>query len=239
MAVFYSFDKMFRAPKPARVEEIPGDNFDNTSKLAGTIFDDSDAGENEDVNEEVAPTPSVDTPMPEKKDKKEKKLPKTKFGMWMYDNKVWLILLLSALLIIVTLSLIIYFMKRRCDSTVIYTEEKFQKEMESVNEQIDNYIAERDRYCEEAQKLRNRVNELNTECEVLRRTNNPVIQNAQRIQNKHKKSQKKQRVERINDNDEAIHVELPIPSTQVSQPNMDNVVVTAEDEEFDEELIEM
>ena len=231
---------MFRAQKPARVEEIPGDNLDNASKLTGTIFDDSDAGENEVVNEEIASTPSVDAPMLEKKDKKEKKLPKTKFGMWIHDNKVWLILLLSALLIIVTLSLIIYFMKCRCDSTVTHTEEKFRTEMESVNEQIDNYIAERDRYCEEAQKLRNRVNELSTECEVLRRTNNnPVIQNAQRIQNKHKKAQKKQRVEKINDAEDSIHVELPVPSTQVSQPNMDNVVVPAGDEDFDEELIEM
>jgi hypothetical protein len=119
----------------------------------------------------------------------------------------------------------------------------------------------RDRYCEEAQRLRSQLRELSNEYDRLKNAPPPkavnklqqkkIIQEYNNDEEEPPRSKKHKKVT-FNQDDEAISVDLPKPSTSVRREveevvslnalngaNDINAVVTTQDDDFDEGVIDM
>ena len=214
---------------------------------ATAIFDDSDVEDGDD-------------PLVGGDEKKEIK-PPGPIKRFFINNRGWLISIGVLLLTIVALSLTIYFINIKCNTTVNEERDRANRLINEYEEQSNSVTAARDKYCEEAQRLRSQLRELSEEYDRLKSSPPPKAVN--KFQQKkilqdynndgigHEKSKKHRKVEFVND-DEGISVELPKPSNHASREieeavtldslngasNMDTVVTT-QDDEFDTEVIEM
>lgn len=222
----------------------------NTSANPSAIFDDSDDEHNGDLLDED------DNP-------KEKK-PPGPIGRFFIAHKGWLITIGVLLLTVIALSLTVYFVNIKCNVTVKEERDRANRMINELEEQSGSACTARDRYCEEAQRLRSQLRELSEEYNRLKNTPPPKAVN--RLQQKkivqeyayddeERPRQKKHKKVNFADDDEAISVELPKPSSK-RPPAVDeavslnalngingaddmNAVVTTPEEDFDEAVIDM
>lgn len=229
---------MNRDPKVVIVEtdNIPLNNVGITNSL----FDD-DPG---DMHDEV----------PEKEIK-----PPGKFKLFFINNKAWLITIAVLLLTVIALGLTVYFINVKCNTTVRSEHDKATKMITELEEQSETVRTARDKYCEEAQRLRSQLHELSEEFERLKSTPPPSPKAINKLQQKKiveeysREEQPKKKHKKISfANEETIAVDLPHPSTQKRHHNVEesvtldqlnagdmDAVVTAPEEEFDEDVIDM
>ena len=217
----------------------------NESFKPASIFDDSD-----DENAEV-----LDGDQP-----KEKK-PPGPIGRFFIDNKAWVITIGVLLLTIVALSLTIYFVNIKCNKTVREERDRANRMINELEEQTASSSTARDRYCEEAQRLRSQLRELSTEYDRLKNAPPPkavnklhqkkILQEYNDDGDEQARPRKHKKVTFAQD-DEAISVDLPKPSTSVRKEveeavtlnalngaNDMDAVVTAPEDDFDEDVIDM
>ena len=207
--------------------------------LTKSLFDDDD----EDVHEDVL--------------EKETK-PPGKIKLFFINNKAWLITIAVLLLTIVALGLTVYFINVKCNTTVRTEHDRASKMISELEEQSETFASARDKYCEEAQRLRSQLHELSEEFDRLKSTPPPKPVNKlqqKKILEEYSREEppkKKHKKVAFSNNDDAIAVDLPHPSTQkhhkiiedsitidhLNAGDMD-AVVTAPEEEFDEDIIEM
>ena len=217
----------------------------NENNNPSAIFDDSDGEDDAIIDSEEI---------------KEKK-PPGPIAAFFIRNRAWVITIGVLLLTIIALSLTIYFINIKCNNTVREERDRANRMINELEEQTASSTTARDRYCEEAQRLRSQLRELSTEYDRLKNAPPPKAVNKlhqkkilqeyndgdeqPRSRGKHKKVT-------FNQDDEAISVDLPQPSTTVRREvenavalnslndagNMDAVVTTPEDE-FDDDVIDM
>ena len=207
------------------------------------LFDDSDEdNEDEDINA-----------------KEEKPLSPIK--LFFINNRAWLITIAVLLLTILALSLTIYFINIKCNNTVREERDRTNKMISDMEEQSGDACAARDKYCEEAQRLRSQLRELSEEYDRLKNAPPPkavnklqqkkILQEYNNEDDEHPRQRKSKKVTFAHD-DEAISVDLPKPSSGVrrsveeaviNNPLNDardmDAVVTAPEEDFDEDIIDM
>ncbi len=207
-----------------------------------------------------------DEDVPETGEKEEEDVPRKppgKFALFFINNRAWIITIGVLIITIAALSLTVYFINIKCNSTVTEERERTENIIKELESQSGTVIADRDRYCEEAQRLRSQLREMTTEYEKLK--NRPPPKAVNKLQQKkilqeyngddevpHPRSKKKQ--VRFDDQDEVIEVELPKPSSkkhrahqqedtvsvdQLNEAGNMEIVVTAPEEEFDEGIIDM
>ena len=235
---------MRREPKVVIVDTstIPTNETNNPS----AIFDDSDGEDNAIIDSEEI---------------KEKK-PPGPIAAFFIRNRAWVITIGVLLLTIIALSLTVYFINIKCNNTVREERDRANRMINELEEQTASSTTARDRYCEEAQRLRSQLRDLSTEYDRLKNAPPPKAVNKlhqkkilqeynddgtepPRPRGKHKKVT-------FNQDDEAISVDLPQPSTTVRREvenavtlnslngaNDMNAVVTAPDDEFDDDVIDM
>lgn len=219
----------------------------NTQMGASSIFDDSE--------DEM-----IDDAMEGGDNLKEKK-PPGPIKMFFINNKGWLITIGVLLLTVIALSLTVYFVNIKCNNTVIEERDRANRMINELEEQSGSACTARDKYCEEAQRLRSQLRELSEEYDRLKHAPPPKAVN--RLQQKkiiqeytnedeepgHHKKRKKVT---FADNDDAISVDLPKPSSQKHKEIEEAVtlnslngagdmdaVVTAQEDDFDEDVIDM
>lgn len=216
----------------------------NVNNTANSVFDDSDdESEDEPVKTKAPPGP---------------------IKRFFIDNKAWIITIAVLLLTITALSLTVYFINVKCNNTIREERAKTNKMVSEMEEQSGDVRADRDKYCEEAQRLRSRLRELSEEYDRLKNTPPPSppkavnkLQQKRILQeynedNDEQPRPKKSKKVTFAQNDEAISVDLPKPSSgvrrSVEEAVMSNpvheardmdAVVTAPEEDFDEDIIEM
>lgn len=211
----------------------------------------------DDVSEEESP----DNKENEEEDAPRK--PPGKFALFFINNRAWIITIGVLILTIAALALTVYFINIKCNSTVNEERERTENIIKDLESQSGTVIADRDRYCEEAQRLRSQLREMTTEYEKLK--NRPPPKAINKLQQKKilqeyneddevpQQRPKKKQV-RFDDQDEAIEVELPKPSSkkhrahhqedtvsvdQLNEAGNMEMVVTSPEEEFDEGIIDM
>ena len=207
-------------------------------------------------------TPSLfdDQPDEQVEEKPETK-PASAFKQFFMKNKGWLITVAVLLLTITALSLTIYFVNIKCNTTVKEERERANKMITEMEEQSGNACSARDKYCEEAQRLRSQLRELSEEYDRLKNAPPPkavnklqqkkILQEYAEEEHEHPRPKKSKKVT-FNQDDEAISVDLPKPSSNIRRSVEEAVmntpvndardmgaVVTAPDEEFDEDVIDM
>lgn len=228
---------MSREPKVVVIDaaDIPQTNgYPSTS-----IFDDSD---DEDTNDQ---------------DKRKDNKPPSQISMFFNKNKGWLITIGVLLLTIVALSLTVYFINIKCNNTVIEERNRANALINDLETQSGTACSDRDRYCEEAQRLRSQLRELSDEYDRLKNTPQPKAINKlhqKKILQEYNKdddqprTRKHKKVTFAND-EEAVALDLPKPSTIPHQKEIEEAinhdpedigaVVTTPEEDFDEGLIDM
>ena len=218
----------------------------NESFKPSSIFDDSDEDENGEA---------LDGDQP-----KEKK-PPGPIARFFINNKAWVITIGVLLLTIVALSLTIYFVNIKCNKTVHEERDRANRMINELEEQTASSTTARDRYCEEAQRLRSQLRELSTEYDRLK--NSPPPKAVNKLHQKKMLQEynddgdeqtrpKKHKKVTFAQDDEAISVDLPKPSTVVRKEveeavtlnalngvNDMDAVVTTQDDDFDEDVIDM
>ena len=232
---------MNREPKLVVIDT--GNDPLKNSNVATSLFDDSDEENDGDALNDVEEKP----PGPIK--------------MFFINNKAWLITIAVLLLTILALSLTIYFVNIKCNNTVREEREKTSKMVSEMEEQSGDACAARDKYCEEAQRLRSQLRELSEEYDRLKNAPPPKAVNKlqqkkilQEYGNEDDERPRQRKSKKVNfaQNDEAISVELPKPSSAARRDIEEAVslnalngaedisaVVTTPEEEFDEDVIEM
>jgi hypothetical protein len=214
------------------------------NNMNSSLFDDSDE---ENGNEEAVEVTENTPPGPIK--------------LFFINNKGWLITIAVLLLTITALSLTIYFVNIKCNATVREERERTNKMIAEMEEQSGDACSARDKYCEEAQRLRSQLRELSEEYDRLKNAPPPkavnklqqkkILQEYAEEEHEHPRPKKSKKVT-FNRDDEAISVDLPKPSSNVRRSVEEAVinnplngahdmdaVVTAPDEEFDEDVIDM
>lgn len=181
--------------------------------------------------------------------------------MFFINNKGWLITIAVLLLTILALSLTVYFINIKCNNTVREERDRTNKIMSEMEEQSGDACAARDKYCEEAQRLRSQLRELSEEYDRLK--NVPPPKPVNKLQQKkilqeynneddERPRQRKSKKVTFAQNDEAIAVDLPKPSSAARRDIEEAVslntlngaedisaVITTPEEEFDEDIIDM
>ena len=232
---------MNREPKVVVIDT--GNDPLKNSNIATSLFDDSDEENNGDALKDVEEKP----PGPIK--------------LFFINNKAWLITIAVLLLTILALSLTVYFINIKCNNTVREERDRTNKMITDMEEQSGDACAARDKYCEEAQRLRSRLRELSEEYDRLK--NAPPPKAVNKLQQKkilqeynneddERPRQRKSKKVTFSQDDEAISVDLPKPSSgvrrSVEEAVMNNpindardmdAVVTAPEEDFDEDIIDM
>ena len=94
--------------------------------------------------------------------------PPTAISIFFNKNKIWIIIILVMIISIIVLSLSLYFVNRKCNSTVKSEREKFEKDIEDYNNRIKTHIDERNKYINEAQELRSEMRLLLEENQELK-----------------------------------------------------------------------
>lgn len=234
---------MSREPKVVIVgtSSLPTDDARNPS----AIFDDSDEENNDALNE--------DTPTEKK--------PPGAIAAFFIRNRAWIITISVLLLTIVALSLTVYFINIKCNNTVREERDRANRMINELEEQTASSCTARDRYCEEAQRLRSQLRELSTEYDRLKNAAPPkavnklhqkkMLQEYNNDTEEPVRSKKHKKVSFAQD-DEAISVDLPKPSSSVRKEVEEAVslnalngaedmdaVVTTPDDDFDEDVIDM
>lgn len=232
---------MNREPKVVVIDT--GNDPLKNSNMATSLFDDSDDENDGDTLKDVEEKP----PGPIK--------------MFFINNKAWLITIAVLLLTVVALSLTVYFINIKCNNTVREERDRTTKLMSEMEEQSGDACAARDKYCEEAQRLRSQLRELSEEYDRLKNAPPPKAVNKlqqkkilQEYSNEYEERPRQRKSKKVtfSQDDEAISVDLPKPSSnvrrQVEEPVMRepvteardmDAVVTAPEEEFDEDIIDM
>lgn len=213
------------------------------------IFDDSsdeEAPENGENEEEDAP-----------------RKPPGKIALFFINNRAWIITIGVLIITIAALALTVYFINIKCNNTVSEERERTENIIKDLESQSGTVIADRDRYCEEAQRLRSQLREMTTEYEKLK--NRPPPKAVNKLQQKKILQEyngddevppprpKKKQVH-FDDQEDAIDVELPKPSTkkhrghqhedvisvdQLNEAGNMDMVVTTPEEDFDDTIIDM
>ena len=189
--------------------------------------------------------------------------PPGKIAMFFINNRAWIITIGVLILTIAALALTVYFINIKCNSTVSEERERTENIIKDLESQSGSVIADRDRYCEEAQRLRSQLREMTTEYEKLK--NRPPPKAVNKLQQKKilqeysgddevPQQRPKRKQVHFDDQEEAIEVELPKPSTkkhkahqhedtvsvdQLNEAGNMEMVVTAPEEDFDEGIIDM
>ena len=232
---------MNREPKVVVIDT--GNDPLKTSDMAASLFDDSDEENDKDTLKDVEEKP----PGPLK--------------MFFINNKGWLITIAVLLLTILALSLTVYFINIKCNNTVREERNRTDKLMSEMEEQSGDACAARDKYCEEAQRLRSQLRELSEEYDRLK--NAPPPKPVNKLQQKkilqeynneddERPRQRKSKKVTFAQNEDAISVDLPKPSSAARRDIEEAVslnalngaedisaVVTTPEEDFDEGIIDM
>ena len=228
---------MNRDPKVVIVE-TDGTSLDNIGITKSLFDDDVEELHDEDL---------------EKEDK-----PPGRFKLFFINNKAWLITIAVLLLTIVALGLTVYFINVKCNTTVRAEHDRATKMITDLEEQSETFASARDKYCEEAQRLRSQLHELSEEFDRLKSAPPPKavnkLQQKKILEEYSREDQPKKKHKKVTfaNSDEAIAVDLPHPSTQkhhriveesvtMDQLNAGDMdaVVTAPEEDFDEDVIDM
>ena len=218
----------------------------NESFKPSSIFDESDDGENAEILDD---------------DRKKDKKPPGPIALFFMNNKSWVITIGVLLLTIIALSLTIYFVNIKCNNTVREERDRANRMINELEERSASSTTARDRYCEEAQRLRSQLRELSTEYDRLKNAPPPKAVNKLHQkkmlqeyngEDEEPARQRKHKKVTFAQDDEAISVDLPKPSTSVRKEveeavtlnalngaNDMDAVVTAPDDEFDEDVIDM
>lgn len=234
---------MSREPKVVIVDTsaLPTNDLRNPS----AIFDDSDE-ENNDALVEDQPA---------------EKKPPGPIAAFFIRNRAWVITICVLLLTVIALSLTIYFINIKCNNTVREERDRANRMINELEEQTASSCTARDRYCEEAQRLRSQLRDLSTEYDRLKNAPPPKAVNKLHqkkiLQEYNEEAEepvrpKKHKKVTFAQDDEAISVDLPKPSTAVRKEVEEavtlnrlngaedmNAVVTAQDDDFDEDVIDM
>lgn len=199
----------------------------------------------------------------EDEDKDAPRKPPGKIALFFINNKAWIITIGVLILTITALALTVYFINIKCNSTVNEERERTENIIKDLESQSGTVIADRDRYCEEAQRLRSQLREMTTEYENLK--NRPPPKAVNKLQQKKilqeyngddevPQPRPKKKQVRFDDQEEAIDVELPKPSTkkhrghqhedtvsvdQLNEAGNMDMVVTAPEDDFDDTVIDM
>lgn len=232
---------MNREPKVVVIDT--GNDPLKNSNVATSLFDDSDEESDNDALKDIEEKP----PGPIK--------------LFFINNKGWLITIAVLLLTILALSLTVYFINIKCNNTVREERNRTNKLMSEMEEQSGDACAARDKYCEEAQRLRSQLRELSEEYDRLK--NAPPPKAVNKLQQKkilqeynneddERPRQRKSKKVTFAQNDEAISVDLPKPSSAARREIEETVslnalngaedisaVVTTPEEDFDENIIDM
>ena len=231
---------MNREPKVV-VIDTSNDPLKN-SNIATSLFDDSDEENDKDALKDI------------------EKKPPGPIKMFFINNKAWLITIAVLLLTILALSLTVYFVNIKCNNTVREERDRTNKIMSEMEEQSGDACAARDKYCEEAQRLRSQLRELSEEYDRLKNAPPKAVNKLQQKkilqeynnEDDERPRQRKSKKVTFAQNDEAISVELPKPSSATRRDIEEAVslnalngaedisaVVTAPEEDFDESIIDM
>ena len=231
---------MNREPKVV-VIDTSNDPLKN-SNIATSLFDESDEENDDDALRDI------------------EKKPPGPIKMFFINNKAWLITIAVLLLTILALSLTVYFVNIKCNNTVREERDRTNKIMSEMEEQSGDACAARDKYCEEAQRLRSQLRELSEEYDRLKNSPPKAVNKLQQKkilqeynnEDDERPRQRKSKKVTFAQNDEAISVELPKPSSTTRRDIEEAVslnalngaedisaVVTAPEEEFDEGIIDM
>jgi hypothetical protein len=234
---------MSREPKVVIVgtSSLPTNDVPNPS----AIFDDSDEENNDALNE--------DTPTGKK--------PPGPVAAFFIRNRAWVITIGVLLLTVIALSLTVYFINIKCNNTVREERDRANRMINELEEQTASSTTARDRYCEEAQRLRSQLRELSTEYDRLKNAPPPKAVNKlhqKKILQEYNDDgeepvrPKKHKKVSFAQNDEAISVDLPKPSSSVRRDVEEavslnalngaedmNAVVTTPEDEFDDDVIDM
>lgn len=234
---------MSREPKVVIVgtSSLPTNDMNNPS----AIFDDSD----EENNDALAEDPQTE------------KKPPGPIAAFFIRNRAWVITICVLLLTIIALSLTVYFINIKCNNTVREERDRANRMINELEEQTASSTTARDRYCEEAQRLRSQLRELSTEYDRLKNAPPPKAVNKlhqKKILQEYNDDveepirPKKHKKVAFAQNDEAISVDLPKPSSSVRRDVEEAVslnalngaedmdaVVTTPDDDFDEDVIDM
>ena len=209
------------------------------------IFDDSDEENNDALS---------DDPPAEKK-------PPGPVAAFFIRNRAWVITIGVLLLTIIALSLTVYFINIKCSNTVHEERDRANRMINELEERTASSCTARDRYCEEAQRLRSQLRELTTEYDRLKNAPPPkavnklhqkkILQEYNNDDEEPARPKKHKKVTFAQD-DEAISVDLPKPSTAVRREVEEavtlnalngaedmNAVVTTPEDDFDEDVIDM
>ena len=233
--------EMSREPKVVVIDST--DMAQKTGFPSTSIFDDSE----DDMCGMV----------PDEDDKPKEKKPPGPIAIFFEKNKGWLITIGVLLLTVIALSLTVYFINIKCNNTVIEERDRANRLISDLETQSGTACSDRDRYCEEAQRLRSQLRELSEEYDRLKRAPPPKAVNKlhqkkilQEYNNEDEqpRARKHKKVAFSND-DEAVELDLPKPSTRTPsreidepvalQPEDIGAVVTTPEEDFDEGIIDM
>ena len=147
----FIFAEMSREPKVVVIDSA--DMAQKTGFPSTSIFDDSE-------DDMCGAVPDAADILKEKK-------PPGPIAIFFEKNKGWIITIGVLLLTVIALSLTVYFINIKCNNTVIEERDRANRLIGDLEAQSGTACSDRDRYCEEAQRLRSQLRELSEEYDKL------------------------------------------------------------------------